>query len=133
MRENKLITLIGIILLLCPLLSSAGIFEECMSRTQRITTASTLNCVNEEHAEVDKKLNASYAQLLKLLDARGKKSLRQAERSWLKFRHDECVFSGNPMAGGSGETELFSGCLLEMTKERLAMLDREVAAYSPDK
>lgn len=133
MRKNQLKSLLFTVFLLCPLLSSAAIFEDCMRRTKNITTTTTLDCIKNEHAAVDKELNASYAKLLKLLDARGKKRLRQAERSWLQFRHDECVFSANPMAGGTGETELLRACLLEMTKERLAVLNKEIRGYSPDK
>jgi uncharacterized protein YecT (DUF1311 family) len=56
----------------------------------------------EENAAVDqanKKLDAVYKQLMGKMDADGQKALKEAERSWIKWRDDEAVLAAR--AGGS--------------------------------
>lgn len=105
------------------------IYENCIKKAGNTSTATMINCASAEYDVVDKKLNASYSRLLKLLPLDGQKRLRQAERSWLKFLHDECSFSGYAMANGTGEHVLISGCYLGMTKERLIALNRGIKFY----
>lgn len=56
----------------------------------------------EENAAVDqanKKLDAIYRQLMGKLDADGQKALKEAERSWIKWRDDEAMLMAR--AGGA--------------------------------
>lgn len=104
-----------------------GNYNECISKA--VTTADTSNCIAEEDKVIDKQLNESYTQLLKFLSLSGQKKLKNSERAWLKFREEECKFSGHAMEGGTGEQVLISSCYLTMTKERLVLLNRELAFY----
>ena len=49
----------------------------------------------EEAADVEQantQIDAVYKQLMSKLDAEGQKSLREAQRSWIKWRDNEAMF-----------------------------------------
>lgn len=119
--------IVNTVLLFYAIEGRAGNYHKCISKA--VTTADTLNCINTEDELIDKQLNASYTKLLNLLSLSGQKKLRASERTWLKFRENECIFSGHSMEGGTGEPVLISSCYLEMTKERLLKLIQELDYY----
>ena len=61
----------------------------------------------EENAAVDQansKLDAVYKRLMSKLDADGQKALKEAERSWIKWRDDEAMLMarvGGAVGGSS--------------------------------
>ena len=62
----------------------------------------------EEKAAVEdanKRLDAVYKQLMAKLDEDGQKALKEAERSWIKWRDDEAVLMGR-VAGAIGGSAL---------------------------
>jgi len=83
--------------------------------------------MNEEasrsYADEDKKLNETYGSLLKNLDPENQDLLRQAQRSWIKFRDDECRFRSADSVGGSVHPMMVSGCLAELTHRRIKQLE----------
>jgi len=54
---------------------------------------------NEAVDQANKKLDAVYKKLMAKMDAEGQKALKEAERSWIKWRDDEAVLAAR--AGGS--------------------------------
>ena len=61
----------------------------------------------EENAAVDQantRLDAVYTRLMGKLDADGQKALKEAERSWIKWRNDETMLMARvgSAVGGSG-------------------------------
>jgi|ERR1700704_4935996 len=55
----------------------------------------------EENAAVDQanaKLDAIYKRLMGKLDADGQKALKEAERSWIKWRDDEAILMARVVA-----------------------------------
>ena len=88
--------------------------------------AQTQADMNEEasksYADADKKLTETYQDLLKNLGPENQDRLRQAQRSWINFRDDECRFRTADSAGGSVHPMMVSGCLADLTHQRLNQL-----------
>lgn len=60
-------------------------FYTCVDKADTDTNAAA-NCLTDEQARQDKRLNATYKALLSKLDPKAKDQLIQAERAWLKFQ-----------------------------------------------
>jgi uncharacterized protein YecT (DUF1311 family) len=73
---------------------------------------------DEERAAVEqanKRLDAVYKQLMGKLDADGQKALKEAERSWIKWRDDEALLMGR-VEGAIGGSALREGFHLGQVK-----------------
>ena len=82
----------------------------------------TMNqCAAQQHAAVDKELNALYQQITTRLkgDPDGKKLLVGAQRSWIAFRDAECKFSASGVEGGSVYPLIYGNCVTELTRARV--------------
>lgn len=77
---------------------------------------------SEAYANEDKDLNETYGNLIKNLDPENQELLRQAQRSWIKYRDDECRFRSADSAGGSIYPMMVSGCLADITHQRIKQL-----------
>lgn len=81
-------------------------------------------CADDAYQAADKKLNTAYAKLMAALDDTGfKDKLKAAQKSWIQFRDNECVFETADNEGGSIHPMVYSGCLTRLTKERTKSLD----------
>jgi uncharacterized protein YecT (DUF1311 family) len=87
-----------------------------------VTTADMLECADDEFSAADKKLNITYGNLLKTLDAEGQRKLKDAQRVWIKFRDLNADFAGDSMRGGSAEPLVIIGERTQMTAERTKQL-----------
>ena len=81
----------------------------------------------EENVAVDQantRLDAVYKRLMGKLDADGQKALKEAERSWIKWRNDEAMLRGRVggAVGGSGITRGFSNAQLKLINQRIETL-----------
>lgn len=93
-----------------------------------ITDAQMLDCEAKNLAAADAQLNVAYAKLMKLLDAEGKKKLRDAQRAWVAFRDANAVFAGDQNRGGSAEALNRVGTQATMTHTRVKELLAEIEA-----
>src|SRR6266403_136597 len=80
-----------------------------------------------ENAAVDQantKLDALYKRLMSKLDADGQKALKEAERSWIKWRDDEALLMARVggAVGGSGMRVDFANAQLKLITERTEVL-----------
>lgn len=82
-------------------------------------------CVYDEYSRQDKKLNAEYQELMKVLkkdtSSEGQEITNRvikAERAWITLRDTSCDVEGIDMMGGTGEGLIVGGCLGKMTRER---------------
>ncbi len=81
----------------------------------------------EEAAAVEvanTQLDAVYKRLMSKLDAEGQKSLREAERSWIKWRDDEALLIAR-IGGAVGGSALRMGFLdaqAKLIRERMEVL-----------
>jgi len=82
----------------------------------------------EEKAAVDQanaKLDAVYKQLMGKLDADGQKALKEAERSWIKWRDDEAMLMARVggAVGGSAMRVDFANAQLKLINQRMEVLN----------
>ncbi|RQO75910.1 hypothetical protein DBR44_07115 [Aquitalea sp. FJL05] len=52
-----------------------------------------LYCLNKVYSQADKDLNESYGELAKLLDADGRKQLKNGQLAWIRQRNNDCSYS----------------------------------------
>ena len=81
----------------------------------------------EENAAVDQantKLDAVYKRLMSKLDADGQKALKEAERSWIKWRDDEAMLMARVggAVGGSALRVDFANAQLKLINQRIEVL-----------
>jgi uncharacterized protein YecT (DUF1311 family) len=81
----------------------------------------------EENAAVDQanaKLDAIYKQLMGKLDADGQKALKEAERSWIKWRDDEAMLMARVggAVGGSAMRVDFANAQKKLIDQRIEVL-----------
>jgi len=81
----------------------------------------------EENAAVDQantRLDAVHKRLMSKLDADVQKALKEAERSWIKWRDDEAMLMARAggAVGGSGMRVDFANAQLKLITERTEVL-----------
>jgi len=82
----------------------------------------------EENAAVDqanKRLDAIYKQLIGKLDADGQKALKEAERSWIKWRDDEAMLMARVggAVGGSSMRVDFANAQKKLIDQRIELMN----------
>lgn len=60
--------------------------EECLNNEWTQSTVDIMLCADNALNEWDKELNVVYQKLMKLLNDDQKKTLRQAQKEWIKYR-----------------------------------------------
>jgi uncharacterized protein YecT (DUF1311 family) len=81
----------------------------------------------EENAAVDQantRLDAVYKRLMGKLDADGQKALKEAERSWIKWRDDETMLMAR-VGGAVGSSAMrvdFANAQLKLINQRIETL-----------
>ncbi len=101
--------------------SDSAEYISCIDRAGGVT-ADTINCIGQEIARQDPKLNQVYQQLIKAVTPTRQKQLRDAQRLWLKYREANCRFYSD-VDGGSLARILANQCMLDMLIERSAELE----------
>lgn len=76
----------------------------------------TLRCLNSAYESAEQALNASYQELIGLLDADGRARLRSHQLVWLKTRNAQCS-----QRQGT-RTSVDPRCAIELTRERTEAL-----------
>lgn len=72
----------------------------------------------ERFRQADKALNAAYDRLMAKVSPAGQAALREAQRTWLRFRDQECDFEALGSAGGSVHSLAVLICRGRMTRSR---------------
>jgi uncharacterized protein YecT (DUF1311 family) len=106
--------------------------------------AALAKCLNATLETEDKRLNAVYSLIMKMLDAGAvdpeaffydeRKSLVAAERAWVKFRDAQCTAEVDMLshASASGVVQVTDDCILKMTRERVTYLEGVAASLKSD-
>jgi len=92
----------------------------------------------EENAAVDQantKLDAVYKRLMSKLDADGQKALKEAERSWIKWRDDEAMLMARVggAIGGSAMRVDFANAQLKLINQRMEVLSKYIGEVEKEK
>ena len=93
----------------------------CFSNLSFSQTQMEMNqTANANFKKADTELNKVYSQLMKMLEQNEKQLLISSEKDWLKFRDSHCKFEEAQYEGGSIQPLIYSNCLEEMTRKRIA-------------
>ncbi|MBJ7533737.1 DUF1311 domain-containing protein [Rhodomicrobium vannielii ATCC 17100] len=99
--------------------------DACLDKA--MSTAATMDCIGRDFERNDAELNRIYKTLLEknsseddAKEIRGR--LIESQRAWLKFRDTNCSWRGSVMLGGTGEKVIVSGCVNQMTIDRVKEL-----------
>jgi uncharacterized protein YecT (DUF1311 family) len=92
----------------------------------------------EENAAVDQanaKLDVVYKRLMSKLDADGQKALKEAERSWIKWRDDEAMLMARVggAVGGSAMRVDFANAQLTLINQRMEVLSKYIGEVEKEK
>ena len=96
----------------------SAVYQQCIEASTN--ELGNLLCINDEHEKWDTRLNSAWQKTLK--NRQNAPAWRQAQRTWIKFRDQQCDiynFAGN----GSGDKTSGELCLLNMTIERTLQLE----------
>jgi len=118
MRFKK--TLIICLALVLLSVTNGALAENCQNlRAQVDVNACT-------YANLDlatKKLNNTYKNYSKKLDAEQKKQFKEIQLAWIKFKDLSCKFEASGVEGGSAYPMILDVCLTEKTKQRYKELE----------
>ncbi len=104
-----------------------GRYGNCMDQSGGVTV-NMLNCIGEELASQDARLNGAYKKLRSQLTPTRKQALLTAQRLWIQYRDANCNFYADP-EGGTLANLLANECVLRETAERAKELED---LYLPD-
>lgn len=96
-------------------------YSVCMGNSGGITVEMH-DCIGNEHARQDARLNNAHKNLTAQLSANRKSELLAAQRLWVKYRDANCKFHGDPDGGTMAGINAAS-CNLEMTVRRARELE----------
>lgn len=88
-----------------------------------VTQLEINRCAGKHFRESDKKLNEVYKRILVALTPTDRANLVQAQRSWVKYRADNC-WAERRFLGGSLAPTREAFCLKDITEERTKELMR---------
>jgi len=97
-------------------------FSRCMGASGGVTVA-MLDCIADETALQDARLNREYRGTMALLSAGQQTRLRAAQRLWVQYRDANCGFWADP-DGGTLAGVAVADCVRMMTAERASELGR---------
>jgi len=101
-------------------------FGRCIEKAGVVEPA-VLDCISNEYARQDKRLNAAYRNLMGSLKGERKKQLLEAQRLWAKYTDANCGFYHDP-DGGTSAPMLAAECEVTARIQRAAELE-ELAKY----
>ncbi|TDF78998.1 lysozyme inhibitor LprI family protein [Pseudomonas sp. H9] len=90
-------------------------YSQCMQAAQ--TTLDMNNCNGAEIEQQDARLNTAYKKAMAALESAQQAQLRDAQRSWIKYRDTNCKLYFS-LTGGTIDQLNGAGCVLDMTKAR---------------
>ncbi|MGB8698250.1 MAG: lysozyme inhibitor LprI family protein [Thermosynechococcaceae cyanobacterium] len=89
-----------------------------------LTQAEINACAGQMAKKADQELNAVYQNLrLSLKDSPRSQQLVDAQLAWIQFRDANCAFEKSRYEGGSISPSIFSGCIEQMTQQRIEQLN----------
>lgn len=93
-----------------------------MEGEENQTTLGMTQCIQRETAFWDDLLNANYQQLADTLYENEFAALKEAQRSWIKFRDASCDFTNEFWQGGTIRYVTYSNCIMEETAKQAIQL-----------
>ena len=97
-------------------------YDACVSASQGVTVALN-DCIQDELAFQDKRLNLAYQQLRMSLPESSRHALRSEERAWIDRRDKRCAPAPD---GGTAAMLDANQCRLDETAARAAVLEKRM-------
>ncbi|MCI2244612.1 lysozyme inhibitor LprI family protein [Xanthomonas sp. PPL568] len=94
-------------------------YDTCITAAGGATPA-MLDCISDEHAYQDQRLNTAYKAAMAKLGEAEQHALRERQRKWIAERDEKCVADPD---GGQAERVDAAECRLEMTARRADELE----------
>ena len=98
-------------------------FSKCMDASGGITV-NMLNCIADEMAVQDTRLNTAYSDARSELSEQRREALLAAQRLWISYRDANCNFYAT--AGGTLAQVVSNDCFLRATIQRATELENMV-------
>ena len=95
------------------------------------TTVGVMQCAADEYEAWDRWLNEAYRDLCEGLPEASVAQLREAQRSWMAHRDQDCEYLAGLYAGGSLENVERASCQVRKTAQRAIELMHWDEAYPP--
>ncbi|MCX8959575.1 lysozyme inhibitor LprI family protein [Erwinia psidii] len=92
-------------------------FKKCMNAAEGVTV-SMRACYADEIDSQEKRLNLNYRNYLSLISPDIKKNFVNAQRTWVKYRDENCQAFQSQEVGGTLSLVVGDSCYLKMTTER---------------
>jgi uncharacterized protein YecT (DUF1311 family) len=86
----------------------------------------------DKFKQADKELNAAYGRLLAKISPAGQSALREAQRTWLRFRDQECEFETLGTKDGTVHPMVLLMCKTGLTEMRTAELVAQIECKEGD-
>ena len=93
-----------------------GNYGSCIDRSEGVNSEMH-ECISEEYATQDARLNGAYKKLVALLAPARKQHLVAAQRLWIQYRDANCAFYADPDGGTAARLDGHE-CSLQETAER---------------
>lgn len=112
------------------MLTSVNLFaQDCKNA---VTQTDMNNCANIAFKASDKNLNEAYRKLMDSKDINFKNLLKESQRSWIKFRDNDCKVQSYPTREGSAQAMVRLDCLKEKTDQRYNELNSMLTCEEGD-
>lgn len=92
-------------------------FNQCMDAAEYVN-ADMNNCYDADIERQEKRLNVNYQNYLSGLNDKVRYNFVKAQRSWIKYRDDNCDALASQEAGGTLAALTGRSCYLQMTRDR---------------
>lgn len=97
-------------------------YQRCLDASGG-AAAAMQDCIDEEHAYQDRRLNEAYRRLIARMLASEAASLRERQRAWIRQRDRDCDPGATP---GQGQLFDADSCRTRRTAERAAQLQAQL-------
>lgn len=95
-------------------------YTTCMNKASN--TASMVQCVSNEMARQDVRLNKAYNSLMSKQSENRKQELQSVQRLWIKYRDANCKFYLDPNGGSIAQVKS-ANCMMNETLKRANELE----------
>ncbi|WP_292532462.1 lysozyme inhibitor LprI family protein [Methylocystis sp.] len=109
--------------------SSLAMAKDCSG----LDTQTAMNlCAGDNFKQSDAELNAVYQKLLSKISPGGQSKLREAQKSWIRYRDQQCEFDTMGTIGGSIHSMMLWQCLTDLTAQQTKMLQHQLNCQEGD-
>jgi uncharacterized protein YecT (DUF1311 family) len=105
------------------------------SATQPLFAQSQVQMTGEagnKATQAEHRMEKVYADLMAKLSADSAKMLEAAQKTWRRFRDEECTFETRGTVGGTVHNMLLYACQADLTNARVAVLERQLNCQEGD-